>query len=184
VSQANSQVPPSFWRVFEESAATQRAIQQVAEAVGEHVRKQQSQMISQTQAAMVADIRAAVARSQQTGIASVAEAIAKVNINTAQLDRLTAVVSEALRAEWPAAQVAHRVEQEVPAAAPVMAPLLKDGGVPLATWLALLVAVLTFLLHLQESQEQPAPAITPDQVTEIITRVVDEVDEREQRSGR
>ena len=180
MSQANSHVPPSFWRVFEESP-TQRAIQQFAEAM----RKQQSQVISQTaQAAMMADIRAAVARSQQTGIASLAETIAKININTAQLDRLTAVFSEALRADWPAAHVAQRVEQEVPAAAPVMAPLLKDGGVALATWLTLLVAVLTFLLQLQESQQRPAPAITPDQVTEIITRVVDEVDEREPPSGR
>jgi hypothetical protein len=34
VSQPNSQVPPSFWRVFEESP-TQRAIQQVVEAMRE-----------------------------------------------------------------------------------------------------------------------------------------------------
>jgi hypothetical protein len=149
VSQANNQVPPSFWRVFAESP-TQRAIQQLSEAVGEHVRKQ---VMPQTaQAAMIANLRNAVARSQQTGIASLAETTAKIYINTPQLDRLTAVVSEALKADWPAAQVAQRVEQEVPAAAPVMAPLLKDGGVPLATWLALFLAVLTFLLQLQESQ--------------------------------
>jgi type VI protein secretion system component VasF len=94
------------------------------------------------------------------------------------------VLNESLRTHLTAAQVAARVEEEVPKAAPAIAPLLKDGGMALAAWLALFVAVLTFLLQLQESQQQPAPAITPEQVEEIITRVVDEVEERDRRSGR
>jgi hypothetical protein len=77
VSQANSQVPPSFWRVFEESP-TQRAIQQVVEAM----REQQAQVISQAAQAMIPDLRDLVARSQPD-LTSVAQTLAARRNSTA-----------------------------------------------------------------------------------------------------
>lgn len=153
-------------------------ISQAAQAM----REQQAQVISQAAQAMIPDLRDLVARSQPD-LTSVAQTLAAIN-TASQLDRLMTVLNESLRTHLTAAQVAARVEEEVPEAAPAIAPLLKDGGVALAAWLALFVAVLTFLLQLQVSQQQPAPAITPEQVEEIITRVVDEVEERDRRSGR
>ena len=46
---------------------------------------------------------------------------------------------------------------------------------PLATWLTFFVAVLTLLLTLHQQQAAPR-TITPQQVEEIITRVVGELE--------
>ena len=55
-----------------------------------------------------------------------------------------------------------------------LAPLLKDAGTPLATWLTVLHTLIgLFLMHRQ--QQQAEPVITPEQVEEIVTRVVDEL---------
>jgi hypothetical protein len=47
---------------------------------------------------------------------------------------------------------------------------------PLAAWLTFLLTVVTLLVNFYQQQTAPK-TITPDQVEEIITRVIEEVEE-------
>lgn len=89
------------------------------------------------------------------------------------LGRLQAVLEDAQSTNASADEVAARVEEEIPTAS-FLAPLLRDAGTPLATWLAVLLGLIGLILMYRQ-QEQPEPVITPEQVEEIITRVVDEL---------
>jgi hypothetical protein len=67
-------------------------------------------------------------------------------------------------------EIAERIEKEVPAAAG-LSVLLKDGGVPLATWITVILTAIAVLL----AAHQPKPA-TPDQIQEIVDRVLNEAE--------
>jgi hypothetical protein len=67
-------------------------------------------------------------------------------------------------------ELAAEIEGRVPRAS-FFAPLLRDAGMPLATWIATFIALLALVIALRET-----PTLTPEQVEEIITRVVAEVD--------
>jgi hypothetical protein len=71
-----------------------------------------------------------------------------------------------------AEELAAEIEGRVPRAS-FLAPLLRDAGTPLATWIATLIALLALVVALRGT-----PTLTPEQVEEIITRVVAEVDTR------
>jgi hypothetical protein len=104
-------------------------------------------------------------------IAAVAQSLAEAEPE--DLSRLQAVLEEAQGTDASADEVAKRVEKEVPTAS-FLAPLLKDAGTPLAQWIMVLLALLTLILMYRQ-QQQAQPTITPEQVEEIVGRVVDEL---------
>ena len=56
-----------------------------------------------------------------------------------------------------------------------LAPVFKDAGTPLAAWLTVLLTLIGLLLVYRQ-QQQAQPVITPQQVEEIVTRAVDELE--------
>jgi hypothetical protein len=107
-----------------------------------------------------------------SNVAAVAQTLAATEPE--DLGRLKAVLEEAQEADASAEEVAARVEEEVPTAS-FLAPLLKNAGTPLATWLTFLLALIGMFLAYRQ-QHQAEPVITPEQVEEIITRVVNELE--------
>ena len=111
------------------------------------------------------------------------------------LDRLKIVLEEAQQTEASAEEVARKVEEEAPTASP-LAALLRDPALPAVISLIVLLLAVIQYIHPQLQQQKPAPTITPDQVEEIITRVLDAQNDpavetpappeehREPRSGR
>jgi hypothetical protein len=103
-------------------------------------------------------------------VSRVAQSLA-TNVSTDDLVRLRGIFEDAQRTDASDEEVVMTVEEEVPTAS-FLAPLLKDGGQPLAAWLTVLLALLTLLLQFREKQ----PTMTPEQVENIVTQVVNEVE--------
>ena len=91
------------------------------------------------------------------------------------LERLREVVENAAETKASPAELAERLNQDVPRASKI-GPLLQQGGVPLAAWLTFLVTLIGLLLPLRA--QHPDEAITPEQVEHIVQRVVQEVNEQ------
>ena len=104
-------------------------------------------------------------------VSRVAQSLA-TNVSTDDLVRLKGIFEEAQRTDASDEEVLKSVEEEVPTAS-FLAPLLKDGGQPIAAWLTVLLALLTLLLQFRDKQ----PTIAPEQVEDIVTQVVNEVDD-------
>jgi hypothetical protein len=104
-------------------------------------------------------------------VSGVAQSLA-ADVSTDDLLRLKGIFEEAQRTDASGEEVVTSVEKEVPAAS-FLAPLLKDAGTPLAVWIGVVLAVLALLIP----QLQKQPTITPEQIQDIVTRVVNEVDD-------
>jgi hypothetical protein len=94
------------------------------------------------------------------------------------LTRLRAVVTDAVESGASPAEFAERVNRDVPRASRIT-PLLEQGGTPIATWLLVLLAIVTLVLQLRA--EHPTKPPTPEQIEQIVQRVVQEVNEQERQ---
>jgi hypothetical protein len=96
------------------------------------------------------------------------------------LERLREVVEDAAETKASPAELADRLNRDVPRASKIAPLLLQQGGMPLAAWLTFLVALITLLLQLRA--QHPGTAIPPEKVEQIVQRVVQEVNEQARES--
>lgn len=100
------------------------------------------------------------------------QTLAAPEVSDDDLRRLTEVLEEARNRDASLPVVTAAIEREVPRAAAI-APLLQQGGQPLATWLAVILAAIALLLSLREKEPVP-PTLTPEQLQEIVERAINE----------
>ena len=91
------------------------------------------------------------------------------------LDMIVEVANRAIADEYAAAEAAAVIAERTPFGAR-LAGILPDSKGELIAFLSLLVAVLTLVLGEVRAANQPA-TITPEQVEEIIQRVVEHVED-------
>lgn len=106
------------------------------------------------------------------------ETLADPEVTTEDLRRLSAVLIDARDRAAPLPEVTAAIEGEVPRAAR-LAPLLQQGGEPLATWIRVILAAIMLILALREGEPAP-PALTPDQLQEIVERAISESRKRDE----
>jgi hypothetical protein len=73
-------------------------------------------------------------------------------LDQTEMKTLLQLATEARTQKLTAAEVATRIEEQVPKASS-LAAMLKDGATPVAAWLAVLIALLTWLHPLTEKQQ-------------------------------
>jgi hypothetical protein len=98
--------------------------------------------------------------------------LADPTMTIGDLEKLRDIFERAQEENTSAAEVADAITKEVPRAAGLGA-LLQDGATPLATWIAVILAALTLLMQMRSQQ----PALTPDQVDNIVHRIIEETRE-------
>jgi len=92
--------------------------------------------------------------------------------------RLRAVVEDAVESGVSPAELAQRVNRDIPRASAI-SPLLQHGGTPLAAWLTLIATIIGLLLAWRaQVGEKP---ITPEQIEHIVQRAIQDVEKRDDR---
>jgi hypothetical protein len=91
-------------------------------------------------------------------------------MTVADLEKLRDIVVFAQERGSSATEVADVISSEVPAVAGLGA-LFKDAGMPLATWLAVIIAAVTLILQVRADHSSGVP---PDQVDQIVQHVLEE----------
>jgi hypothetical protein len=109
---------------------------------------------------------------------SVVERLADPEVTKDDLRRLEEVLENAIASNVSTVELTLTIQRDVPRAAPVAA-LLQQGGTPLATWIAVVLAAITLLLSIRE--QHPEPTITPEQIREITNRAILEAEHPRKR---